>query len=333
MISAEHPCLHPTILAWPQLEQSGNTKLAWCWLWCKAAHREGMIVSSAAAIADALGASDRVARRILQNLEAIGALQILERNVSGKGRLRGQLRIYVRNPNTVPKSQPPGIDPHRQQALIPEAVNPRIIPAHPAVSAPKPPAVLSPELPDTPPDLSGQVEAAQRFAYRGGRSDPAVLSPKPPRSFNVTKEKEALRFTTDQRTARCNDIEGADPLDGSLAAGVTEAFQTASDWMDAAHPTQQKCRLRERILKAAAVVDRRWWVAGAGADLVVTYGVPHVEVEELLSELVRRRHLPNEDPKHIRNAPGWLQTALARVARRVGMTWGCRRDRTPPQVS
>ena len=42
--------LGPDHFCWPDLEKSGNSKLAWLWLWCQAGHREGMIITSATAI-------------------------------------------------------------------------------------------------------------------------------------------------------------------------------------------------------------------------------------------------------------------------------------------
>jgi hypothetical protein len=282
--------LHPKIWAWPEAEKSGLSKLVWQWLWCQNEHREGVFMTSAAAIADAHGVTDRAARRAIENLQGLGAIQVLDRNLAGPSRLRGQLRIFIRNPAMVPQSQPPGIESDPQRALLPGVIDPRIRPAHPAFSAPKPP-------------------------------DPS----------NVFKEEENLSTPKPQGTVRSNDNGG--PSRGSepdsrafhVAGAVIGALEKATAGFEVgSHPNQQKQRLRRRILSAAGVDDEGWWVAGAGADLVVSYAYPIEKMEALLSDVARRRGLPENDRNRIYNPGGWLQKKFAEIAPKVGMKWPAR---------
>lgn len=137
-----------------------------------------------------------------------------------------------------------------------------------------------------------------------------------------------------QRTVRSNEdneragaVDECDPQDLHVSTAVAGALnQAVSRYEQATHPNAQKRRLKRRILAAAGVEDPDWWVAGNGADLVITHGYPIDKMQALLDELTRRRQLGPNDRNRIENPGGWLQTRLAEVAHQCGAQWGCASD-------
>ena len=283
-----------------------------------------MIIISAAALAAAIGTTDRAARRMIENLVRLTAIELLERNVAGAGRYRGQLRIYLRNPKAVPRSQPPGIRPDPQLTLVPDAIARETIPAHPAISAPSRHAIMAPKPPDAESSQPSQATAAQRFAVDRREIDSAIMAPKPPDPFNVVKEVENLSLSKNQ--GRFNALNNGsasppgDPDEGLRVSGdIAAAIAAKCD------PFKQKRRLEQEILAATGETDPTWWVAGNGADLVVNGGYPVAELQLLLQKVHVRRQLAPGAKGHIPNPQAYLQNALSNVARKRGVQWGRRR--------
>ena len=124
------------ILAWPTLGRSPLVKVVWTFAWLMAGSRERLIVLSVAAVADGVGLADgRPIRNALQTLVGMGALVVLDRDVAGKGKLRGRFKVVVKNPLIIATSQPPGVEYDPQATLLPGVVQPTIRGAHPAFHA------------------------------------------------------------------------------------------------------------------------------------------------------------------------------------------------------
>ena len=263
---------------------------------------------------------------MIENLSNVGAVQILERNLGGAGKHRGQLRVFVRNPRIVSQSQPPGIEADPQRALIPDAIPPRITSAHPAVSGPKPPVVSSPKSPDTVALEPPQAETTSHVAYPSYQRDPAVLSPKPPDAFIEFKDRMNSLSSTPQGRGVNEFNEGPAPLSAIMPPALDAA---GARFMARTDRKAQRERLKSDIIRAAGIKDPDWWVAGQAADMVYDRGLDIEELRDKLSLLNRRRLLPKGDPNRIPNPGGWLQTAMEKLANEKGWSWGSkqRRDR------
>jgi hypothetical protein len=278
--------LNPTIHGWPDTEKSGNTKLAWQWLWCRAEHREGIIITSAAEIAEALSMTDRAARRIIENLVNIHAVEVLERNISGRGRLRGRIRIFIRLPESVPQSQPPGVEWDPQQSLLGEPVRPQIRPAHPAVSGTKPPAVSAPKPPDALPEKPTQADSGN--ALRGVRDapDPAVSGTKPPDASMDHREREynpSLVHGTMAHGRAAGDVE-------RVGAFLPDAIRAAVD--EVADPRRQKQRLIVRINNVLQDPDIHLSIPARAAEYVANGDAPLEDLDAVLNDIegIREMH-------------------------------------------
>jgi hypothetical protein len=135
------------IFSHPELWRSPQTKVVWLWLdenmkMLYPDAKEGTIYASIAVIADGLGMTDhRSIRLAITELENLGALKLVDRDVAAKHRLRGQLRVYLCNPSTTLMSQRPGIATDAQSELFPTGrSHARLIPARPSIRAEKIPA-------------------------------------------------------------------------------------------------------------------------------------------------------------------------------------------------
>lgn len=323
--------LNETILAWPRLDKSGNTKLGWLWLWQQAGRREATIVSSAAAVTAALGCSDsRTGRAILQGLQAIGAVVILDSDLAGKGRLRGRCRIHVLDPRRVPQSRPPGLAGDPQIPLIEDAVERRLITAHPAICAHKSPAAIcAHKSPDRPAAKRTQDQPSQPLAHDRPSGDPAICAHKSPlASSNEETNEEKQIHLTPKRIP--NGTIGTKEEEIALIGAEMPAAQRGSAYRrrlrdEPAFRRVERERIKARLI--AEVGERPdWWVAGAFADLVVKWGYPLAQetgaeedcLELLVEELRRRKALPAGQGR-IDNPAGWLQAAFSRRALKLGM--------------
>ena len=108
-----------------------------------------------------------------------------------------------------------------------------------------------------------------------------------------------------------------EPIGAEIAAAIERRFAPVSPAARAAWKSQLISQI-----SAAAGEDATWWVAGAGADLIVKHGWSAERMNELLGQLRRRRGSPEHDGGHIANPGGWLQHRLRQAAAEVGMPWG-----------
>ena len=131
--TAHECCLHPKILAWRGAEKSGNSKLLWQVAWCAVGHKEGLWDAKITEMATAIGVSEQAARRAKENLVTLGAFVELE-----PGGNPGVKRHWIKDPNLVVTSQPPGILQDAQRPLVPDAIERHVRPARPSMYKDRP---------------------------------------------------------------------------------------------------------------------------------------------------------------------------------------------------
>jgi hypothetical protein len=294
--------LNATILRWPDLEKSGNTKLAWQLLWEKAGEREGTTTDSAAELGAALGATDRVGRRVLENLERLDAIVLLNRNLAGTGRLRGELLIFVRKPETVARSQPPGIDPGPQLPLLPDVIEGEIVRAHPAVSAPIRRAMMAPKPPDAGPAEPSEDPPAQGFAIDRAPAELAMMAPKPPDAPIVSKESRILSTPRNQGSVKVNVSDNGGPPTG-LNAPAGAARESSRGTV----PDAQAL--------AAELTRRRAAIASTTDPLALGEALPGALADE------RRRMM---DPRIGQKQKAGLSRQIAAAGGQSETSWLCR---------
>jgi len=149
----------------------------------------------------------------------------------------------------------------------------------------------------------------------------------------ISKSAKLQRVNGSERVAQTDRDTEYEQKTGA-AAFVSDALNVAAkNILEATDPTEQKRRLKKQILVAVGTEGPKWWVAGAGADLVIRHGLPIEKMQELLERLVRGRHIPESDRDHIFNPGGWLQGELAKQAPKFNMRWPGRKSTKNDAVS
>jgi hypothetical protein len=295
------------------------------WLWRLAGYRPSRIVTNKHELAAHARRDVRTVEGNLKRLKKAGKIEY------EWDKERGAIEVYVFHP--APGKQEGRPDPQKRLPLVPTGDEGPV----PATSPPSDAPTTSVQSPCKPcADLTQNVptQNAQPMAPQGNRNSGLERSAQNVPSLNETKEG-ICATSKPQRTVRFNDNanegpnRGREPDSGAfhVAGAMVEALEAATAGFEAgAHPTAQKERLRARILSAAGVQDADWWVAGQGADLVVSYRYPIEKMEALLREVERGHQLPSKDRHHIYNPGGCLQSKLAKIAQQYGMKWGKSRE-------
>jgi hypothetical protein len=304
--------LNQKILAWPNLEKSGLSKLCWLHLWHDLAGEKAGIVSvSAAAIAATIGVGDRSARKALENLKSIHAIEVLDRNLMANNNLRGSLVIHVFRPDQVPMSQPPGVQFDPQMALIEGAVEPHFIPVRPAICAHKSPEICAHKSPDAQPGEARQPQTQKGETPSKVPREPAICARKSPDVPMVSLERSnyispnlnlgsqrTKGFTRDLGCGRVASVRGevAEAL-GDRGLRLDEPVQAAEVLAEAIyghHESQawRKKRKDDLVQYLVAMIgdpsmDRS--IPAKAAEAVLDHGFSLQELEVIAEATARKR--------------------------------------------
>jgi len=252
----------------------GEAKLLWLWLWEQAGFRPNTLSINPAAVAAALGGSERAARRWVESLEAARLIEIVDR-------APGVITLYVQveqSPVVRPDPQPElfAAEPEPEPAAV-SAVAGRIAPA---VSVPKPPAVSVPKPPSTPaavpspatpePSLSAQLRAvldlpaAAAPAAKPAGADIGYLY----QDQNLISAQDQTRRARHWERAICEELQD-DQVNPSVVAKIAARLADDSlQWEDV-----RRAILNARKAQAAGKCPRGQYFIGAAKKLFSERGL------------------------------------------------------------